>query len=152
VAATGLFVRPFAIKWTGFGIWSPGLGAMLCGLALVGLAAFVFSPRGRLLLLVIAASLLPYAFTWNVGDGGEWRFTMHVYPLFVVAAVYAIALMRRLADRQMWPSLARRSTAVAIGSAAAAALYVALPWFVVREALSLNESVSVAAGDRDRVF
>jgi hypothetical protein len=152
VAATGLFVRPFAIKWSGFAVWSPWLGATLCWLALVGLAACVFSPRGRLVLLVIAASLVPYAFTWNVADGGEWRFTMHVYPLFVVAAVYAIALTPRLADRQAWPSLARRSIAIAVGSAAAAAIYIALPWFVVREALSLNESVSVAAGDRDRVF
>ena len=145
-------MRPFAIKWSGFAVWSPWLGATLCWLALVGLAACVFSPRGRLVLLVIAASLVPYAFTWNVADGGEWRFTMHVYPLFVVAAVYAVALTPRLADRQAWPLLARRSIAMAVGSAVAAAVYIALPWFVVREALSLNESVSVAAGDRDRLF
>jgi len=35
---------------------------------------------------------------------------------------------------------------------AGTALYLALPWFVVREALALNESVSVEAGGRDRVF
>jgi hypothetical protein len=112
----------------------------------------VYSPRGRLLLLVIATSLVPYAFTWNVGSGGEWRFTMHVYGLFIVAAVYAIALTPHLADRRVWPSLARRSIAVAAIAVAAAVIYQALPWFVVREAVALNESVSVEAGGRDGVF
>jgi hypothetical protein len=37
-------------------------------------------------------------------------------------------------------------------AAAATALYFALPWFVVRETLALNESASVEAGGRDRMF
>jgi hypothetical protein len=152
VGVTGLFVRPFAMKWNGLGVWSPWLGPTLFWLSLGGLAAFVFSSKGRLLLAIILASLLPYAFTWNVGAGGEWRFTMHVYALYLIAAIYAIALTPRLADRKGWPSLARRSIAIAIVAVAATLLYLALPWFVVRESLTLDESVSVQAGERDRVF
>ena len=152
IAVTGLFVRPFAIKWNGLAVWSPWLGPVLFWLSLAGLGAFVFSPRGRLLLLVIVTSLLPYAFTWNVAGGGEWRFTMHVYPLYVIAAIYAIALIPGMTDRNAWPSIARRSAAIASIAVAAAAIYVALPWFVVREALARRESVSVAAGSRDGVF
>jgi len=152
LAVTGLFVRPFAIKWNGLSVWSAWLGPALMWLSLVGLAAFLFSSKGRLLLVIIAASLVPYAFTWNVAAGGEWRFTMHVYGLFVVAAVYAVALTPRLADRMVWGPLARRGGAVVAAAVAGTALYLALPWFVVREALALNESVSVEAGGRDRVF
>src|SRR5207344_2361113 len=120
---TGLFVRPFAIKWNGLGAWSAWLGPVLMWLSLGGLAAFVFSPRGRLVLAIIVASLLPYAFTWNVAAGGEWRFTMHVYGLFIVAAMYAVALTPRLADRRVWRPLARRAIAVVTAAAAATALY-----------------------------
>jgi hypothetical protein len=152
VGVTGLFVRPFVSKWNGLGVWLPWLGTVLSWCTLVGLAASVFSPKGRLLLLVIVSSLLPYAFTWNVGGGGEWRFTMHAYPLYIVAAMYAIALVPRLTDRKTLPSFARRSSAIAAIAAAASVVYVALPWFVVREAVARGESVSVEAGPRDRVF
>ncbi len=152
LAVTGLFVRPFAIKWNGLGAWSAWLGPVLMWLSLGGLAAFVFSPRGRLLLAIIVASLLPYAFTWNVAAGGEWRFTMHVYGLFIVAAMYAVALTPQLADRKVWRPLAPRAIAVVAAAAVATALYLALPWFVVGEALALHESVSVEAGGRDRMF
>jgi len=152
LAVTGLFVRPFAIKWNGLGAWSAWLGPVLMWLSLGGLAAFVFSPRGRLLLAIIVASLLPYAFTWNVAAGGGWRFTMHVYGLFIVAAMYAVALTPRLADRKVWRPLAPRAIAVVAAAAVATALYLALPWFVVGEALALHESVSVEAGGRDRMF
>lgn len=152
VGVTGLIVRPFAIKWNGLGVWSPWLGPALMWLSLAGLAAFLFSPGGRLLLLVIAASLLPYAFTWNIAAGGEWRFTMHVYGVFIAAAMFATALTPRLADRKVWRPLARRTVAVAALALAATAIYLALPWFVVREAIDLNESVSVEAGGRDLIF
>jgi Dolichyl-phosphate-mannose-protein mannosyltransferase len=151
-AITGEFVRPFAIKWNGLGVWSSWMGTALAWLSLLGLSAFAFWSTGRLLLLVTVASLLPYAFTWNVGAGGEWRFTMHTYGLYIVAAMYAVALMPRLRERQLLPLVARRSFATGALAAAAAAVYLALPWFVVREAIALNESVSIQAGERDRVF
>ena len=152
VGLTGLFVFPFENKWNGLGVWFGALGTILSWCALAGLAASVFSTKGRFLLLVIVASLLPYAFTWNVGGGGEWRFTMHAFPLYVVAAMYAISLIPQLADRRLLPSLARRSGAIAAVAAAATAIYATLPWFVVREAVGRGESVSVEAGSRDQVF
>jgi hypothetical protein len=41
---------------------------MLCAL---------FSGTGRFMLLMLFTSLIPYAVTWSVGGGGEWRFTQH---------------------------------------------------------------------------
>ena len=34
--------------------------------------------------------LLPYAFTWGIPGGGEWRFTMPAYPFYLVAAALAL--------------------------------------------------------------
>jgi hypothetical protein len=149
---TGLFVFPFENKWNGLGVWLGSLGTILSWCALAGLAASMFSTKGRFLLLVIGASLLPYAFTWNVGGGGEWRFTMHAYPLYVVAAMYAISLLPQLADLRVLPTFAKRSGAIAAVAAAATAVYATLPWFVVREAVGLGESVSVEAGSQDQAF
>ena len=64
----------FAILATTVGIiWVQGLGIVLSGAALAGLAMWPFSARGRLMLVMLLGSLLPYAFTWNIGGGAEWR-------------------------------------------------------------------------------
>jgi hypothetical protein len=162
VGVSGLFVQPFITKWFGLDIWLKPLRPALYWLALAGLAALPFTAPGRLLLVILLSSLVPYAFTWNLGGGGEWRFTMHAYPFYIVAAVYAAAgVLRALGavvrDRT-WPSrstvvpIARRVAAiVAIGSLLAAG-YVWLPWFVAREAMVNGESVSIETGARDAVF
>jgi len=152
VGLTGLFVRPFAIKWNGFRVWLSWLGTALFWCSLAGLATAVFLPEGRFLLLILFASLLPYAFTWNIGGGGEWRFTMHAYGFYVVAAMYAIALAARRMDRRMVLAVAWRAAIVVVVAAAATAIYVVFPWFVVREGIALGDSVSVEAGPRDVVF
>ena len=152
VGTTGLLVRPFQFKWFGFDQWSWIIGALLWPASVAGLATWIFSPRGRLLLLALLASLLPYAFTWNVGGGGQWRFTMHGYPIYIVAAVQAYWL---LCSRAWWPSarmVARRAFVVATLGAAAAAVYVSLPWFVALEATGKGEAVTILAGERDRAF
>lgn len=158
----GLFVQPFITKGSGLNIWLDHLGMMLRLAALPGLAAWLFTRTGRLLLVVLLASLVPYAFTWNVGGGGEWRFTMHVYSIYIVAAVYAVAGVLRAAvtmartrpvlDRRTWRTLAARAAIVSGVSAVGAALYFGLPWFVVREAIASGESTSVETGPRDRIF
>src|SRR5262249_34949763 len=66
VGSTGVFVRPFDQKWSGFDRWVPALGWFLRRAALVGLAIWIFSSRGRLMLLALVTSLVPYAFTWNL--------------------------------------------------------------------------------------
>ena len=83
-------MQPFVTKWHGLNQWIPGLGDAARGAAVVGLALLPFTRQGRLLIALLLTSLLPYMFTWNVGGGGEWRFTMHAYPIFLVAASFAV--------------------------------------------------------------
>jgi hypothetical protein len=158
---TGEFVRPFVTKWTGMDVWSASLATVLRWLALAGLLALPFSRCGRLLSIVLLGSLLPYAFTWNIADGGAWRFTMHAYPLYLAAAMMAAqgawAGARFLVQR---PSGWRRAAAmtaayaavVCLAAGAAAFVYDRLPWYVVREAIARRDSVSVGGGGRDDAF
>ena len=162
IGATGVFVRPFVTKWQGFAMWQPELGPILRSLAFVGLAAMPFFAAGRLLLLMLFTSLLPYAFTWNLGDGGAWRFTMHVYPLYIAASTLAVIGAYRIgvaiattspgARRALVRRYVLSAAAVSCAIAAASALYLILPWFDVREKLMKGESVSVETGERDWPF
>ena len=162
VVGIGLFVRPFETKWRLYDIWIRGLASVLSWTAAAGLALWLFSSVGRFMLFVLIAALIPYAFTWNVGGGGEWRFTMHVYSIYLVAAVHAVfsagtlltaALRRRqLPWRELKRKLAWRAAALAAVVAAFGALYVGMPWLVKREAIASGEAVNVEAGARDRVF
>jgi hypothetical protein len=95
----GMTTYPFNNKWSGFGAWSPRLGAVLRLLSLAGMALFLWSPQGRFLLLFTAGSLLPYAFTWRIPGGSEWRFTMHVYPIFLIAAFWSVHVLVGFARR-----------------------------------------------------
>jgi hypothetical protein len=103
---TGLTTYPFANKWSGLDWITPWLRRLLAPLAAAGLLLFTRSPHGRLLLVVLFTSLLPYAFTWGVPGGAEWRFTLVAYPFYLVAALLAAdrgvalvaARVRRRAD------------------------------------------------------
>jgi hypothetical protein len=153
LGANGLLVRPFVTKWNAFDTWLKGLGRVLSWLALAGLAMWPYTARGRLMLVILVGSLVPYAFTWNVGGGGEWRFTMHAYPIFLMAAVYAIAAVDRgLRTRPAVRPLALRAMAVAAVAVIATAVYAALPWFAARETIANGEPTTVETGERDRVF
>ncbi|MGH9411415.1 MAG: glycosyltransferase family 39 protein [Vicinamibacterales bacterium] len=159
---TGVFVRPFVTKWSGFHVWLPRLGGVLSWLSVFGLAALPFFTAGRLLLLILFTSLVPYAFTWNVGDGGAWRFTMHAYPFYLVAAAFALVgpwsgvATWIAAPRSVRRTSARRAVmqglSVAAVVGAGAAIHAVLPWYDVREDLEHGASVSVAAGPRDGLF
>jgi 4-amino-4-deoxy-L-arabinose transferase-like glycosyltransferase len=158
---TGLFVRPFTIKWTGFVAWLPRSGDALSWLAVAGLIAWVFSINGRMLLVILFSSLVPYSLTWNVAGGGEWRFTMHAYPFYLLAAMYAVGLLWRGVtglSQKRWDARRVGRKQLAWGAAGAAsvalvcAIYVLLPWFVVRETIARQDDVSIEAGDRDAVF
>jgi hypothetical protein len=147
----GLFVEPFAAKWNTFDIWVRGLGIVLSYAALAGLAMWLFSARGRLMLVILLGSLVPYAFTWNIS--AEWRFTMHVLPIFLVAAVGAVAgVLRAARTRPAMRPLVLRAAAVAAAAAVAVGLYMALPWFTAQEAIASGEPVTIEAGKRGRVF
>lgn len=151
VGALGLFVWPFANKWHPFDIWIRGLGSLLSWMAIAGLTIWLFQPRGRLMLVILITGLLPYAFTWNLGGGGEWRFTMHVYSIYLVGAVSAAATAWR-ERRPAWRDLRWRLAVIAALTASAIALYVVMPWFAKREAIAAAEAVNIEAGSRDRVF
>lgn len=160
-AFQGLTVQPFANKFGGFEAYAPHLGTVLMWTAAAGLMALPFTPAGRLLLVVLLASLVPYVLTWNIASGGEWRFTMHAYPLYLVAALVAVdgavrgaAAAWRSGGRM--PALPRRTI---VGMAVVASIavlgcgvYVALPWLVVRETVASGQDVSIETGPRDGVF
>jgi hypothetical protein len=157
----GLFVQPFATRFHGYEGYAPHVGAALAWCAAAGLLLWPFVSAGRLLLVILFTSLVPYAFTWNVASGGEWRFTMHAYPLYIVAALFAVDRSCRLfvalwRTRGRVTLAARPHAACAAGVAMVAALlwglYVTLPWFVVREAISRREDVSIETGPRDSLF
>ena len=161
-ALNGLLLQPFVTKWHGFEEWMRGLGAGLRLVAVIGLAALPFFASGRLLLVALLGSLLPYVMTWNVGGGGAWRFTMHAYPFFFVAAGVAVvgtgrALRavtrdyRLLQPAAMKPYLWRLAI-VAVVAGLGTAWYLGLPWYVTREAIAHGESTSIETGGRDRIF
>ena len=161
-ALNGLLLQPFVTKWHGFEEWMRGLGPGLRLIAVTGLAALPFFARGRLLLVALLGSLLPYVMTWNVGGGGAWRFTMHAYPFFFVAAGVAVvgtgrALLAVTRDHRLLRPAALKPYLwrLGIGSAAAGlgmAWYLGLPWYVTREAIAHGESTSIETGGRDRIF
>ncbi|HUL74062.1 MAG TPA: glycosyltransferase family 39 protein [Vicinamibacterales bacterium] len=159
----GLVVYPFTNKWRGFGNWSLYGGQILEGLAVVGLLIWIWQPTGRLLLLVLLTSLVPYMVTWPDRGGSEWRFTMHAYPFYLIAAFGAVAWavngVRALAADRSATLAAWRKTRLPAKVAATTALVAAAwvagywsPYFVAREALLRGEDTSFAAGDNDGVF
>ena len=161
-ALNGLFVQPFIKKWNGLDHWIVGLGGVLPWIAVAGLAALPFFAAGRLLVVILLSSLAPYMVTWHLGGGSEWRFTMHAYPFYLVAAACAaVAAVRVARSLVMNRTALRRATvvplAVRTGLVAAVAslgviAYFVLPWFVTREAIADGASTSVNTGARDLVF
>jgi hypothetical protein len=161
-AGVGLFVFPFKNKWSGFRAWSPLLMQVLRWSAIVGLILGLMVPEGRLLWILILSSLVPYALTWSLGGGGEWRFTQHVYPIYLVAAGAVLTsvfdvVRRAVTHRIDWQAVTNgpRARQVAVCAAATAVgwgMYVAFPYFVLREALVAGETVSLPVSDRDYLF
>jgi hypothetical protein len=154
----GLTQYPFANKWTGFNPWLPGLGTALSWFAIVGLVMMGATASGRLVLIAFATSMLPYAFTWKLIS--DWRFTEHMYPLFLIAACGAIgtallAIKRRAVIRAQMPSPRD------LGACAALLLLLIAGWLlmtrvmpplVVKETLRAGEPATIQAGSRDRAF
>ena len=161
-ASGGLLSWPFTSKWTGFSPWTPLLGKALWWCAAAGLFALAWSADGRLLLILLLSSLVPYMFTWAIGGGNAWRFTEHVYPIYLIGAFVLIdALARGLlvaARRPLtwWQSVPRPqwlAVGAAVGVAVLAlAVNMTLPLFVSREALASDEAVTLDAGRRSRVY
>ena len=134
---------------------------MLAWLAVPGVICLLKTRERRLVLLVGVTSLLPYAFTWRIPGGAEWRFTLHAYPFYLIAAAAAVELTVRHA--RSLPDMIRtrfgrpdRQTvvlgigALAIGVTAGAAAF-ALPYVEAREELSAGEATVISA-ERGGIF
>ena len=159
----GLFLQPFITKWNGFEPWIEGAGGVVRAIAAMGLPLLMFSGAGRVLLVILLGSLVPYIFTWNVGGGSAWRFTMHAYPFFLIAAAFAVVSAGRglrtlVRDRSvLWnraaiTRAAWRGAAIVIVATLFSAWYFVLPWYVARESIAQGESTSIETGERDRIF
>jgi len=158
----GLLTYPLFNKFRGFDEWWGPLPRWLRLTAILGLVLFLWLPDGRLLLVLVFSSLAPYALTWSVGAGGEWRFTQHAYPIFLVAAAYALDRIARAALACRRPAqalgrtrrwiLSRQGVAIGSGVALIAAWYVLMPAYLAAETLAHGEPAMIEAGPRDRVF
>ncbi len=162
-AVRGLVQYPFVTKFRGFYGWWPALGPILQALSALGLLIWIWQPHGRLLLLVLFASLAPYMITWTLQGGGEWRFTMHAYPFYLLAAFatvgWIVSGIRAVASSRTTTLTAWRAGHVGAKALATAAV-IAIAWlasfwspyFIARERLLAGEPTSVEAGDNDAVF
>lgn len=134
----GLTEYPFANKWTGFDALAPLLRVWLPRLAVPGLALFLVTGAGRLLLVALFASLLPYAFTYDILGGGEWRFTLPAYPFYLIAATLPVAGLPTLfrTDRRT----VARGILIGVGVPAAA-------WIVASGVHYARVKADIRAGD-----
>jgi hypothetical protein len=156
----GLTSYPFANKWTGFDAWSPLLGPVLAAAALAGLVWWLFSAPGRLLLVILFSSLVPFAFTWDVPGGSEWRFTLHAYPFYLVAAARFVTGLHVLARPVplAWTFWNRRRTVIpaVMGSmlVAVAAWWLAVGLRDLRFKVDVRtgQAARFEAGPRDLLF
>jgi hypothetical protein len=160
-AVLGMTAYPFANKWGGFAPWHPWLGPALMWLSVIGLVGMLASAPGRLVLIVLAASLVPYALTWRLI--GDWRFTMHAYPFLLLAAALPLVSLATVmhpewwrARRREWPPerrwwITRGAVAVTLVGGVWWST-VPLPAAVARETLRDERVVTVSAGARDRAF
>ena len=160
-AITGIFVWPMRNKWASYNVWLPYAGRALQWLAIAGLLLFAVKRNGRLLLVVMVTSLVPYAFTWNIAGGSEWRFVMHVYPIYLIASWYAVAWLVRTAlafrARERWraalqPQPIATAVAVTLAILLCIVAYRYLPYAADAETLRRGEPVTIETGDRDGVF
>jgi hypothetical protein len=158
----GVTTYPFANKWHGLDRWFAGLAHWASVAAIVGLVVLAAFAPGRLLLIATWASLLPFSFTWP--SDPDFRFTVHAYPTFLVAAAVGIAAVfhtarailvpTRLPEKR--PEWRRR----ALAWAAVVGPAVVLLWLVLRvlptwtftEALRTGEAGMLTAGIRDGAF
>jgi hypothetical protein len=158
-ALMGLTAIPFDQRWTGFDYWAPGLGLALSGLSLAGLLLFCFHPLGRLVILVLLTSLVPFAFTWNIAGGGGWRFRLCAYPFYLVGSAFALVEGCRLAARFVRGEIPRpdrsllwKGVAVLAGAVVVWGGLLGLAYLRVREEVRNGASLVVLGAPRNRLL
>lgn len=159
----GLTRYPFLNKWKGFIYISPLLSKFLAGCALIGTILLLFSSHGRLILLLLLSSLIPYAFTYEIAGGNEWRFTMHAYPFYLIAgALFLTVIIGALLAQNTWRlfsdhAFSRRSLLM---TSCVLLFLLTGGWFLFNqsnflrkeEAIKADESILIQSGNRDSRF
>src|SRR4029079_10126787 len=88
--AGGLLGWPFVARCIGVPHLSRSLAYMLEASAAAGTVRLLWSSTGRLLLVLLFSSLVPYSLTWVLGGAGAGRFTEHIYPIYLIAAFHLL--------------------------------------------------------------
>jgi hypothetical protein len=160
--AQGVTTYPFGNKWTGLGRWKAGFGDWAAIASIVGLVLLAAQAEGRLVLVAMVGSLLPFAFTWKVDP--HFRFTAHVYPIFLIAAAVAVVLCLRMIRTLLAPAWSStepwwRGSSWRAWAAMVAGTLVVLwglsrfsPSWVFAETLAANEDATATAGVREAAF
>ena len=156
-------IRSFQNKWVGFQAWSATAGLPLAASAAIGIVALAWSAPGRILLLILATSLVPYLFISNtLPSGALYRYTLHAYPFFLIAAVLiaervASSLVATVRHRrpprwsELRPLVPRTSMTLALVASVWLAATV-LPYPRMLDELRLHHETILLAGSRDRLF
>ena len=154
----GLTTYPFRNKFHRLRAWNRWLPRVLSVLAVIGLLWWPWWVAGRWLLLLLGFSLVPYAFTWEIRGGAEWRFTMHAYSIYLIAAVSCTTACAGVVQRAFRtgvrfarPVLARMTISITLAIALAIAISL-MPYPRFREALAIEKNALVLPGWRDVVF
>jgi Dolichyl-phosphate-mannose-protein mannosyltransferase/Tetratricopeptide repeat len=159
----GLTRYPFLNKWKGINYLSPVLSKILAGCALLGTILFLFSSHGRLLLVLLISSLIPYAFTYEIAGGFEWRFTMHAYPFYMIAgALFLVVAFGALCIQNTWSLFSERALSKkSVLMTSGVVLFVIMcGWFLLnqsnflrkQEAIMADEAILIESGQRDFRF
>ncbi len=159
----GLTRYPFLNKWKGFIYISPLLSKFLAASALLGTILLLFSSQGRLILILLLSSLIPYAFTYEIAGGNEWRFTMHAYPFYLIAgALFLTVIMGALLAQNIWPLFSDRTFSrrtLLITSFILVFVLISGRFLLNQsnflrkeEAIKADESILIQSGNRDSRF
>ncbi len=159
----GLTRYPFLNKWKGFIYISPLLSKFLAASAMLGTILLLFSSHGRLILLLLLSSLIPYAFTYEIAGGNEWRFTMHAYPFYLIAgALFLTVVIGALLAQNTWLLFSDRTfsrRALLITSfillfvlISGGFLFNQSNFLRKEEAIKADEAILIQSGNRDARF
>jgi hypothetical protein len=124
-AAKGLMEIAYGRTFDGLETWLPAygreVGLALCAMGLI-LMAMSWPEAGAVVVLTLCASA-PYSWTWPLGSGGDFRFTMHVVPIALIASVWVTRSMAAFFGREaVARASARRNLAMGMAGLALAAM------------------------------